>query len=377
MKEQYFLSDVSGEATLGMNYGQVFLSRIEPNILYLYRFSEMKSILIPLFLVKLDNCIIKEKLAIPVIHFSSDKNSNAKEKRIRQIKQLFSEMNELNVDHTIVVGDFNFSDGNPEEELLYKWGKDAWKETHDLKKHPGYTFDPLNNFCAAITTRKGMPLRLDRIVFKSDSFNPVKASIMGKDSIKLFDLKKQRLVPLHPSDYFALICEFEARKQIDGLDTFEKNSDTILAIVPPKHIWKQIQRIQKNSSEVKLLQLHIKIIHPFFGENVLGNILALIEKQMTKVEPFIINLNNFSYLEEYGVVYLEPLTQSFHNYELLYLHETLVKLFPSCVDSENNANNEYIPRLDGAENIMNNEMCVAKLQQSWEPLEFLVDHIYT
>jgi hypothetical protein len=95
---------------------------------------------------------------IPVIHLTSDKSNNFVEKRAKQLKNLFAQTSAAS--HCIIVGDFNFGDG--EEHNSFDWGefKDTWLQLHPKKS--GYTFDPNENSVAQLTSRSGTPRRLDR-----------------------------------------------------------------------------------------------------------------------------------------------------------------------------------------------------------------------
>lgn len=375
IQQHYFVSDVSGDATVGDAYGQVMLSKMEPNVLYLYRFSSMKFALLPLFLILPHDSFVKERLLVPIVHLSSDHTNNASSKRCQQLNQLFQQAKSLEADHTMIVGDFNFSDGEPEDELLHSWGKDAWLLTHKIQKHPGYTYDPSVNICAAITTKKNIPRRLDKVVYSSQRFAVQHTELLGLDSFAFTDEVTQKQIALHPSDHYALQCDFvlNGLPSDSVIDQLRRVHSSSLAIVPPKNSWKRIQKIRNMyDPAAKRWPPHINLIYPFFDKSDLDMVKPLIETRVKNSEPFIIRLESFE-ADENGVVYLKPCTRDF---ELLKLQESLQKLFPTC-HNLSMIDSNYVPRLEVAR-FSTDEVSrrVAELQSNWEPVEFLVDQIY-
>ena len=118
-------------------------------------------------------------------------------------------------------GDFNFGDGVEDDSI--DWGdyKDAWKTLYP--SDPGFTFDPSTNVLAKLTSRSGIPRRLDRILIRSDFIHPTVMKMVGTDSftfeitcaeaermegrtLQEEELKRLNLVTLPPSDHYGLLC---------------------------------------------------------------------------------------------------------------------------------------------------------------------------
>jgi len=258
---------------------------------------------------------------------------------------------------------------------LYNWGKDAWLSTHKIHKRPGYTFDPSTNICAAITTKKNISRRLDKVVFASQKLVPQHTELQGLDTISFIDEMTQKQVNLHPSDHYALQCDFIiTNSQSDSvIDKLTRVHSSSLVVVPPRASWKRIQKIRNTfDPSAKRWPPHINLIYPFFEKNDLDLVKPLIENKVTSIEPFIIKLNSFEY-DENGVVYLRPST---NNFELVKLQESLQKLFPTC-HNMSMIDSNYVPRLEVATfSVEDVQSKVAELQSSWEPVEFLVDQIF-
>lgn len=108
------------------------------------------------------------------LHLTSDHQPNASLKRREQISQLLTNINPL--EHTIIVGDFNTSGNVP---LL-----DNFMDAREYLQQEGYTFDPLTNECAKISSLTQTQETLDRFLC-SKFIEPKTYGIM--QTIKLSD----------------------------------------------------------------------------------------------------------------------------------------------------------------------------------------------
>lgn len=82
--------------------------------------------------------------------------------------------------------------------------RDCWKEAHP--NDPGYTFDPINNSMAKLTSIKGIQRRLDRILMKSNAFKVKSMKLVGTQSFKIKGMNGKE-VQIHPSDHYGLFAE--------------------------------------------------------------------------------------------------------------------------------------------------------------------------
>jgi len=143
------------------------------------------------------------KTVIPVIHLSSDLAKDFLNQRIKQLGEIFKYCKKFK--NAILMGDFNFGDG--EEPDKVEWGdfKDIWKmlKPQDV----GYTFDPITNILAKLNSVSGKRRRLDRILLKSEKFKPKNIKMFGTDKTEI--IVKGKKLESHCSDHFGLICEIE------------------------------------------------------------------------------------------------------------------------------------------------------------------------
>jgi len=97
-----------------------------------------------------------------VVHLSSDKNKPllfAAQRRAEQINIILDYLKKRGDESVLIMGDFNFKD---EAEVLNVPHNfvDIWQQLNPAD--PGYTYDPLVNIMAAVTTTYGKKNRFDR-----------------------------------------------------------------------------------------------------------------------------------------------------------------------------------------------------------------------
>lgn len=101
---------------------------------------------------------------------------------------------------SILLGDFNFSDGSPEARALSPDFLDAWAAAHP--GDPGYTRDTLVNSMAR-SGRESKRQRLDRILLRG----------LTLDSIEMIGLSPLR-EGMYPSDHFGLFSRLSPRLRL-------------------------------------------------------------------------------------------------------------------------------------------------------------------
>ncbi|MBI3829836.1 MAG: endonuclease/exonuclease/phosphatase family protein [Planctomycetes bacterium] len=120
--------------------------------------------------------------------------------RAKQLEAVFPKLKDA--DDAVLLGDFNFGDGEKEAESLDKGFTDLWTALHP--KEPGYTWDKE----ASPMARQGSfpdekSRRLDRILVRSEHWKAKELSLLGDRPVS----EKEK--DLFPSDHFGLMARLE------------------------------------------------------------------------------------------------------------------------------------------------------------------------
>jgi|GEM_PF-1749093 len=184
----------SGPDAAGLDpYGQALLSRW-PLTLELHAFSTQKRLLVG----RLD--LADRSLAIAAVHLTSNHKPDALDKRREQLGVL-TQWLAREAGDAIVLGDFNFGDGDENTRVAAAGMTDAWQLVHP--HHPGFTFDPVANPLAAINSRSGHAGRYDRVLMHSPgrTLVPVEITMFGERAFA-----EDAGQSLFTSDHFGLCC---------------------------------------------------------------------------------------------------------------------------------------------------------------------------
>ncbi|HEY0133624.1 MAG TPA: RNA repair domain-containing protein, partial [Nannocystis sp.] len=138
-------------------YGQALLSRW-PLALEVHAFSAQKRLLVGRL------ALAGRSLAVAAVHLTSNHKADALDKRREQLDVLTQWLAREPGD-ALVLGDFNFGDGDENPRLAAAGLVDAWQAVHP--HHPGFTFDPVANPLAALNSRTGNAARYDRVLLYS------------------------------------------------------------------------------------------------------------------------------------------------------------------------------------------------------------------
>lgn len=126
-------------------------------------------------------------LRLASAHFES--MGQGAEMRVRQLENAFSMLKEQR--SSLLTGDFNFGDDDPESAALDPDFSDLWRHFH--LEDPGYTRDTVRNPMGGKSDRR----RLDRVLFRG--LQPASVQLLG---VKPF------AEGLYPSDHFGLLGKF-------------------------------------------------------------------------------------------------------------------------------------------------------------------------
>jgi len=185
----YFVSDAEGN-TLG-NYGNLMISRGIPFMsLDLYNFQKTR--LGRFGLIGTFEIHKGHHLAILTSHLESYPDDV--EYREAQMKNIISILKKY--EHAVFMGDTNIDRENEDVPLLESGFVDLWKYLKPTDV--GYTMNPdINHYAESRRSR------LDRIYFRSGSFQPVGVRLIGDNEVTTPQHKK-----IFPSDHFGLEGKF-------------------------------------------------------------------------------------------------------------------------------------------------------------------------
>jgi endonuclease/exonuclease/phosphatase family metal-dependent hydrolase len=123
--------------------------------------------------------------------------------RAKQLEAVFPKLKDA--DDAVLLGDFNFGDGEKETASLEKSFTDLWNALHP--KEPGYTWD---KEASPMALQGSFPdeksRRLDRILVRSGYWKAKDISLLGDHPVS----EKEK--DLFPSDHFGLTATLEIRK---------------------------------------------------------------------------------------------------------------------------------------------------------------------
>lgn len=137
-------------------------------------------------------------LAVGTVHLESFLEDGPR--RAVQLDQTFPMLDEG--DDGVLLGDFNFGEGEPESEHLDKRFADVWRALR--ADDPGFTWDPVKSpFAKRQSLPKEGQRRIDRILVRSERWKPKSIEILGNAPID------DEHPELFPSDHFALRAELE------------------------------------------------------------------------------------------------------------------------------------------------------------------------
>lgn len=149
-----------------------------------------------------------ETLCISTVHLESLNNWNRRKKQLTFIKSILKDY-----ENSLLMGDFNFDSeksylpGAPLENVnlkeIYPEYIDVWENLNP--DDPGKTFDTTKN--DMLCDMKHEVMRYDRIIMKSDRWEPKEIKMIGTEPFMLSNKKKG----VHISDHFGLFLKIEIK----------------------------------------------------------------------------------------------------------------------------------------------------------------------
>lgn len=357
----YYISASSTAETV-RPYGNLLLSRL-PFTLVEHQFSGHKRVLIGSYEIN------GQLLHIAVVHLTSDRAQNALEKRQHQLATIVGYLQKL-PGNSLIVGDFN-TRGNEQEQILTSAGYvDIWEQLHPHTA--GYTFDPQRNTLAALMSLKGIPVRLDRILLRSQHHD------WQADSIDLFACKPVAGTEgkIYPSDHFGLraVLKFTKSFSTSALTTVRPVYQSAVVVIPPDNVLPTIQAIrQRYDARFERWMAHINLLYGFIPESYFDQALDIITPALAQLQPFKITLADFQTFthRKSSTAWLRPVVEPEN--ALHELQTILQNLFPQCDEQSSKTKAGFTPHLSVGQ-FSSQEAALAELPQ-WHPVSFTVDSI--
>lgn len=356
VRDHYYVSDNSEGRTL-TDYGQILLSRIPPESLWLLKFEGIKRVIAGHFNLN------GQKLTVPVVHLTSNRTEHAPEVRAAQIETIAKN---LPPDaRQLWLGDFNMLEG---EEMVGEW-VDVWRKLRP--EEAGFTYDPGENRLAGLFSRSGVPKRYDRMLLSAggEDFRPVAVNRVGTEPIAGIE------PALFPSDHFGLLAEFSLQRSAESqpLRHLPTTHQSALVILPPRHLWGKIQGIRRNFDPAFHRWMpHINLLYGFLPEAHFERAAGRIREVIAGFDDFDVTLERVDHFEHKSsaTLWLAPDAQSAR--KIQELQQKLLEIFPQC--TEQNRDGSFTPHLSIAKLSGAERKQVAQYQiawdKFWEPLSF-------
>lgn len=321
-------------------------------------------------------------LVVVVTHLTSNRQARADEKRAAQWRWLQDDVigqdaAALSGAKVILLGDFNAGE---EESSLWEpafLGKDVWSELRPLED--GFTFDPMLNSLARLTSTKGLRGRLDRIFARG--FVVKEVSLLG-----LAAIGEERGITLFPSDHYGLATTLTAElvPSVKASIDWSKEEPTYrsaLIVSLPLSQWGGIQEIRAQYDPAYPRWMpHINMVYGFVAERSFEAASERLREALREVEPFEVSLQQVKVFSHPGstTVYLAPNEES--KQRLIALQRTVEALFPLCNEQGQKSPQGFTPHMTIAKLKKAKSDAVSSLQASWQkkllPCAFPVDGLY-
>ena len=197
INNNYYISEIPAGSTCDP-YGNMIISKY-PFAMEMCRYSPTKRVIAGFWKVN------KRIFGLPVVHLISNQGGGPK-RREKEMQVIWKHMSRV-ADEILIVGDFNFREGDENGNSVTQENKmiDVWK--HIFPNDLGTTFNPKENMICKATSEKGLPFRYDRMYLKSKNWKARTIEVVGNNptvtKINNEDFK------LFPSDHYGLFASFQ------------------------------------------------------------------------------------------------------------------------------------------------------------------------
>ena len=331
IRKTYFSSDGPVGKTV-QPYGQVLLSKV-PFAGQVFKLQTQKKLLRASF---------GDDLELHVVHLSSSRSENPKQRRQQELDEVLSRSDSQRP--TIIVGDFN------EDGLLDLSGyRDAWLDTSPGET--GFTFDPFSNPLARKTSRRGRQARFDRLLFP-EGWTCLGSQIVGRETPS--------------SDHYALFSEILAPSTQPSVHR------SALALLFPAALTTQIQKARElHDKGYQRWMPHINLLYGFVAEEFFEEARQRLQSLLKNTPPFRITLSEVQRFEhkKSTTLWLQPICVPAKALENL--QAKIQKLFPECQEQSSRGEHGFTPHLTVA--TIKKGQAIPRLQ--FEPIDFEVHEL--
>ena len=342
-------------------YGLLLLSRL-PFTLVEHQYSAHKRVLVGTWQIN------GRSLHLAVVHLTSNRAHNALEVRTHQRSVLLEYLKTLPGDG-FIVGDFNSSRDEQEEELSQSGFVDVWTLLHP--DDAGYTFDPERNPLAALMSLSGEAARFDRILLRCED---------GRFLPRSMELFACEPVPdtqgtLYPSDHFGiravLDCSTPTTASLQAVPPVYRSA---VVVMPSAEVLPAIQAIRRRyDRRFDRWMPHINLLYGFVPEEYFEEAAKAISLALAQLQPFEVTLTSFETFthRSSSTAWLRPVAQppdALHQ-----LQAVLQQLFPQCDEQSKKSATGFTPHLSVGQFPSAQE--VREQLPSWHPVSFLVESV--
>lgn len=368
-RDGWFFSDGPEPETLG-DLGILILSRLRPVQVLEFRFPDLR----PAIVMRIeteeegaDNYRIPgPALHVVSVHLPSNRRGSAHLLRQDCLDQLAAALPEG--DAVILAGDFNFSDDGPEK--LPRGYRDLWREFKPRAN--GATFDPQRNPIATMNSRRGIPLRLDRILLRDPDvrFFPQSIEMTGTETYA-----RARWL----SDHFGLAAEFVMDGSSQSLTSVGTTHRSAVCIIPPPELQAEIQALRRfHDDRFERWMPHINLLYGFLPESMFNLSGKVLREALADIPPFEFKLEKVEAFHhgKSDTLWLSVDDQGMTACQAL--QRKLIEYFPQC--TEQNRRGKYTPHLSLGKFRGEDRKTLSGRQRewnnAWSGLKFKVDRIF-
>ncbi|MCB9762662.1 MAG: DUF504 domain-containing protein [Alphaproteobacteria bacterium] len=254
-------------------YGNLLLSRIPPAAVLLRQLSPTKRAVLMAFDAP------EAPLWVASLHLSSDRARDRHALREEEAARLLEAL--PNGADVVLAGDFNYGD----DRSLPALEAAGFVDLHGAAGcGPGITYDPHHNRLAALTSRKDVPRRLDRVWLRADPARLRPAWLRRAATTPIPGVAP----PLPPSDHYALQAGFARGADLPG----DTTPLAALCVLLPEALQAPIQRVREARDKAfGRWPPHLNLRFPFLPAARFDDVARALAPALRALPPFEVTLD--------------------------------------------------------------------------------------